>query len=320
MSAAAPRDLPALVARYLAWLESHRFSPRTKTQRASQLGRFLAWCETRSIKTANEVTRSILERYQRTLSHHRQKNGRPLSRRTQAHLINAVRVFFRWLHNERVLLHNPAADVEAPRFERHLPRQVLTPIEVEQVLAAIDVATPLGLRDRAILETLYSTGLRRAEIGALRVDELDPDHGTVFVREGKGGRDRLVPIGRRAVLWIERYLAEVRPTFAKSDSERVLFLGRTGAPLCNNRLSEIGAEAVKAAGLDKKGACHVFRHSAATAMLEAGADIRFIQAMLGHAHLSSTQVYTKVSITKLKEVHTKTHPAKLTRAKADGEE
>jgi integrase/recombinase XerD len=167
----------------------------------------------------------------------------------------------------------------------------------------------LGVRDRALLEVLYSTGIRRMEILKLKLYEVDKNHGVVSVREGKGKRDRVVPIGERALAWLEKYLIEVRPLIVGEPDEGYLFLTSTGQPFAPNYLSWLARRYVKAANVGKSGACHIFRHTMATLMLEGGADVRYIQAMLGHARLDTTQIYTHVSIRMLKQIHAATHPA-----------
>jgi len=178
-----------------------------------------------------------------------------------------------------------------------------------------------GLRDRAILETLYSTGLRRAELARLAVHDVDFAGGALTVRKGKGGKDRVVPIGERALAWIEKYLADARPALARAGDEAdTLFLSeRGGKPLTVAYLSSMATRYVTRAGFGKSGSCHLFRHTCATLMLEGGADIRHVQEQLGHACLQTTQIYTHVSISRLKEVHAATHPAaKLTPPAHDG--
>lgn len=179
----------------------------------------------------------------------------------------------------------------------------------------------MGVRDRAILETLYSTGIRRMELIGLKVTDFDPERGTIVVRQGKGKKDRMVPIGERAILWIEKYLSDVRSSLVVPPDEGTVFLTSMGDPISPNRLTAMCREYVDAAETGKRGACHLFRHTMATLMLENGADIRFIQEMLGHVELSTTQLYTQVSIRKLKEIHSATHPsAKLERLPRRGEQ
>ena len=189
----------------------------------------------------------------------------------------------------------------------------MTATETERVLDMPDVETQLGLRDRAILETLYSTGMRRMELLGLRIHDLDEERGTLFIQQGKGKKDRIAPIGERALQWIERYVVEVRPHWLFEAGQQTLFLTREGMPISPSRLTQIVGSYVAASDISKEGSCHLFRHTAATLMLENGADIRYIQALLGHARLETTEVYTQVSIRRLKEVHSMTHPARTER-------
>jgi integrase/recombinase XerD len=159
------------------------------------------------------------------------------------------------------------------------------------------------------LETLYSTGIRRMEVINLRVLDLDAERGTLMVRQGKGRKDRTVPIGERAAAWIERYRIEARPQLVMPPDEGVLFLTQEGEELSPARLTQLARDYVAKADIGKTGACHLFRHTCATLMLEGGADIRYIQEMLGHVELSTTQIYTQVSIRRLKTVHSLTHPS-----------
>jgi integrase/recombinase XerD len=193
--------------------------------------------------------------------------------------------------------------------EHRLPEATLTAEEVEAVLAGPDVTTPLGLRDRAILEVFYSTAIRRSELIALRTHDIDHARRTLFVRHGKGGKDRPVPIGGRALTWISHYTDLVRPTLANHPDVGVLFLSAHGGPLCGDWLSRTVAGYITAGAPTKRGSCHLFRHTAATLMLDGGADIRYVGEMLGHAKLETTQIYTRVSIAKLRAVHAATHPA-----------
>ncbi|MCU7850563.1 MAG: tyrosine-type recombinase/integrase [Candidatus Thiodiazotropha sp. (ex Lucinoma kastoroae)] len=166
-----------------------------------------------------------------------------------------------------------------------------------------------GIRDRAIIETLYSTGIRRMELVNLSLYDVDIKNGTLMVREGKGKKDRMLPLGQRACRWIECYRDEIRPGLVIEPDNSTLFLHGTGEPLKKNRLTDLVKKYIAQAGIGKPGACHLFRHSMATLMLDNGADIRHIQAILGHSQLSTTEIYTQVSIRKLKAVHALTHPA-----------
>ena len=311
------QGLHAWMQRYLDWLRVQNYSERTVENRQLYLGYFIAWCAERGIARPVEVTRPILERYQRMLFHYRKRSGNPLSFRSQHSRLVPVRAYFKWLTRQNVLLANPASELDLPRLEKRLPKHVLSAAEAEQVVNQADVDEDLGVRDRAILETLYSTGIRRMEVIGLRLFDLDVERGTIMVRQGKGKKDRMIPIGDRAVAWIDKYVTDVRPGLVMEPDDGTLFLTNTGDPFTPNRLTQLVRNYVDAAEIGKRGACHLFRHTMATIMLENGADIRFIQEMLGHAELSTTQIYTQVSIKKLKEIHTATHPsARVTRESA----
>ena len=311
-----PQGMAILVARFLEWLRVKNYSERTVTNRQVYLNYFILWAEERGITRPNEVTKPILERYQRHLYHHKKKDGQPLSFRSQHGRVVPIRAWFKWLTRNNYLLYNPASDIELPRLEHRLPKHVLNIREAEAVLAKANIHDPLGLRDRAILETLDSTGIRRLEVIGLNIFDIDSDRGTIMIRQGKGKKDRMVPIGNRALKWIERYTSEVRPRLIIDPNDSTLFLTHLGEAFTTNRLTQMVREYVDSADIGKRGSCHLFRHTMATLMLENGADVRFIQAMLGHAKLETTQIYTQVSIRKLKEIHEATHPAKDERSEA----
>lgn len=306
-----PDRLSAEVARFAADALARDKSPRTVEGQVSSLRAFVMWCVERSIVEPVDVTRPILERYRRYLYHYRMPNGKPLTIGAQRNRLTALKVFFRYLTREGRLLYNPAAEFDLPKPHKRLPRAILTVDEVEAVCRQTVLHDAWGIRDRAIIETFYATGIRRQELGALDLYDVDLEQGTLMVREGKGKRDRLLPIGERACAWIEKYVMEVRPTLVTGDSELALFLGDKGTRFSPNQLSDKVKTYLQEAGITKPGACHLFRHTMATLMLENGADIRFIQAMLGHADISTTTIYTQVTIRTLKEVYSRTHPAKL---------
>ena len=297
--------------RFLKYQLERHYSPRTVANRELYLRYFIAWAHERGLTYPQEITKPILEAYQRHLFHHRKADGNPLSMRSQHGRLIPIRALFSWLVKNNYLLSNPASDLELPRLDRRLPRTVLTQGEIEAVLNAVEVEEPMGVRDRAILEVLYSTGMRRMEVINLRWDDIDGERGILFIREGKGKADRMVPIGERALKWCEKYLYEVRPSLLLGGSDPAFFLTQYGEVFTPNRMTQLVRNRIRAADIGKSGSCHMFRHSCATLMLENGADIRFIQQLLGHAKLDTTQIYTQVSIQQLKQVHTLTHPAKI---------
>jgi integrase/recombinase XerD len=305
----------ALMEKHLAALEAKNYSAYTIRNRRVHIGFFLDWCAARSIAEPVDVTRTVLETYQRHLVHYRKSTGEPLSFRSQYARLVPLRVWFKWLAREHYLLHNPASELELPRLGHRLPKAVLSIEEVERVLAQPNVADVLGLRDRAILETLYSTGMRRLELATLKLQDLDLERGTIFIRQGKGNKDRMIPIGERAAAWTRKYIEESRSSLAPSTDDGTVFLSNAGETMTLDYLTQLVATHVDAAQIGKRGACHMLRHTMATLMLEGGADIRFIQAMLGHADLKTTQIYTQVSIRQLQAIHRATHPARLKKEK-----
>ena len=311
------RSLRAWLAKWLEWMLVRRYSARTVDTTRRHVEQFAIWCDTRGLVRPEEITKPILERYQRFLFHYRKKDGRPLSYSSQAGKLVAVRGLFRWLARQNAILWNPAADLDLPRPEYRLPKHVLTITEIEKVIATPDVRDPLGLRDRAIVETLYATAMRRSELVGLSVYDVDIERETVRIRMGKGDKERIVPIGERALAWIAKYMDVVRPELVVTSAEQALFLTRLGDPFTPDALTDRVRKIVAESEVAKKGACHMFRHTAATLMLEGGADIRYVQQMLGHSKLETTEIYTHVSITKLREVYAATHPAaKLGRSPA----
>jgi integrase/recombinase XerD len=251
----------------------------------------------------------ILERYRRVVYLDRKANGEPLGLGSQIQKLLAVKQFAGWATRMRMLETDIAQNLDLPRRPHQLPHAVLTVAEVERVLVQPDLDDAIGLRDRAVLETFYSTGIRRMELVNLAIRDLDAARGVVLIRQGKGRKDRVVPIGTRALEWIGRYLTHGRPRCQRSVDPGNLFLTRRGRPMRSNRLTELAHRYVSQAGLGKTGSCHLFRHTMATLMLEGGADIRHLQVILGHAQLTTTELYTRVSIAHLKTVHERAHPA-----------
>ena len=308
-----PESLVSYLRRYLEWMGVKNFSPATIRGRENLLIDFIIWCDHRGLFRPTTITKPILSRYQRHLYYYRKTNGQPLSFRAQNNRISAIRSWFKWLVRENYLLLNPASELELAKIEKRLPKAILTIGEVEIILSLPEINTIMGRRDRAILETFYSTGMRRMELCHLRLDDLDYERGTVMIRQGKGRQDRMVPIGERALHWIDLYLRESRPELISGRDDGTVFLSALGQAMAPDSVTGLVAGYVRRAPIHKQGACHLFRHTMATQMLEHGADIRYIQAMLGHAKLETTQIYTQVSIKKLKAVHTLTHPGKSRR-------
>ncbi len=305
----------ALAGCSLAWLDSLRsrhYSETTVTHRETSLRIFMQWAAERDVHRASAVTRPILEAFQRWLSHYEPTSGKGRGKRlswgVQRDRLLGLKGWFQWLTRQNVILHNPASELELPRPEKRLPTHGLTLGEIERLRAVHNIADPLGLRNRAMLEVLYSTGIRRAELSGLEVSDVSPERGVITVRKGKGSKDRVVPLGAHAGYWCERYLREVRPHLSLDAHTQTFFLSAYGEAFDRDVLTGMVSGWKKTAGLPQKGSCHLLRHTCATHMLEGGADIRYIQQLLGHENLDTTAIYTQVTIRQLIEVHARCHP------------
>jgi integrase/recombinase XerD len=226
--------------------------------------------------------------------------------RSNARMLSALRHFYRLRLRLGAIAADPTALVESPKLPRSLPK-ALSEAEVEALLAAPDTAQPTGLRDKAMIELLYATGLRVSELVGLRAEQVNLRQGAVIVR-GKGGRERLVPLGDEAQAWLTTYLAQGRPALLRGKSGPALFLSVRGAPLSRQAFWTALKGQARAAGVARNVSPHVLRHSFATHLLNHGADLRALQLMLGHASLSTTQIYTLVAKEGLKRLHAEHHP------------
>src|SRR5882757_2133258 len=254
------------LAQFLTWSAAVGYSLDTVRIRETTLGWFLHWCEERSIQAPRDLTRAVIERYQQHLYRYRKSDGEPLTYGSQVNRLNPVRAFCKWLLRENLMLYDPAAALVLARAPRRLP-QVPTPTQVETILNGADISTDAGLRDRAIMEVFYSCGLRRTELLNLKRQEADLTAQVVWVRQGKGNRDRVVPIGERACAWVRKYLGQVRPHYAQGQDPPTLFLMDVNRPFTKTALTGRLRRYVREAGL-AQGSCHVLRHAMATHMLE----------------------------------------------------
>lgn len=308
-------NLTALRDDYLANMVSLNYRESTVTGRKKDLRHFLEWAHERSLDRPEAITRSILESYRRHVAHQKKSNGKPLGSSTQRSRLGGVKDFFRWMCKQDHLEANPASELELPRPEKQLPEEALTERQVRAVLSQPDLSDPLGVRDRSILELFYSTGIRRSEATRLNLTDLNRERETLHLRHTKGRKDRVVPVGERALHWLERYLEEVRPRLELHPDETALFITGYGEAFNPDVLGRRVSQYIQQADIGRKGGCHLFRHSCATHLLEGGADIRFIQQLLGHEKLETTAIYTEVSIQQLKDVHRRCHPASRAKEK-----
>jgi integrase/recombinase XerD len=231
--------------------------------------------------------------------------GRGLSAHSAARALASLRSFFRYLVERGAMSADPTLEIDSPRLLRALP-SFLSGDEVEALLAAPDVTRPLGVRDRAMLETLYATGVRVSELVSLRVGQMRLDPGFVRVL-GKGSKERIVPVGSQARAWLARYLEQARPALDKRRDE-ALFLSTRGAAMMRQTFWRLIKRYGKTAGITRHLSPHTLRHSFATHLLERGADLRAVQAMLGHADISTTEIYTHVARERLRALYDQKHP------------
>lgn len=290
----------ALIERFhdMLWLEQG-LSGNTLDAYRSDLEGLAKWLKPRGAKLVS-ASRADLFGY---LEHCVKRGARP---RTTARLLSSLRRFYRYLVREKLSKDDPTALIDAPKLGRPLPKS-LTEEQVEKLLYAPDINTPRGLRDRAMLEMLYATGLRVSELVNLLSMQVNLTEGAVRVI-GKGDKERLVPLGEEAVKWINRYIAEGRPDLTKRKPTPVLFPGNRGEALTRQAFWHNIKRYARAAGIQTALSPHTLRHAFATHLLNHGADLRVVQMLLGHADLSTTQIYTHVASERLKSLHAQHHP------------
>jgi integrase/recombinase XerD len=272
------------------------------------LRRFVAFLATLQIEHIEQLDHEALMRYREDVSWRLTAKGTLLSPGFQVGLLCYVRTFCRWMVDQDWLVADPSKRVPIPHTSHHLPKAIMEYDEVQRVLSQPDMHTALGFRDRLIMEVLYSSGIRRAEVAHLRVDDVDTEHGFLIVRNGKGGKDRAVPIGANVSVLLNTYLAGIRLDWPGAKNDAHLFLGVGGRGLKPGTVADVVQRHSLAAGLTKPVSTHSFRHACATHMLRAGASIRHIQELLGHASIDSTMIYTRVTINDLRVAHRQFHP------------
>ena len=317
-----------LAARFEEWLKAMNYSSKTRVNYTRDVRVFLEWLiENTTAATITGVTPAHLQQYQMWLYNYEReekdkdksreegKEKRRLSIGAQACRLAAVRKFFTWLADNQQIAYNPASMLQPPKQPQRLPANVLTRGEARRLLESTPTDNPRDVRDRAILETLYSTGIRRAELIGLAIYDVDFENQTLRIERGKGNRTRIVPLTESAVSALRLYVEAARGVFTGNTSHGAsqshLFVSsRSGGPLDDADIVRIVQKAAKRAKISKHITPHTLRHTCATHLLKGKADIRQIQKLLGHRRLSSTEVYTRVEISDLREVINRCHPRK----------
>lgn len=300
-------SLDALVQEFLKSLKVRHLSETTIRGTAWKLGKFLSYLENRGIREVTAITKEVVSTFQVEQYERINQMGRPNGVQHQNRMLSAVKLFTSYLKEYDYIVSDPAKEIHYAKEPKSLPRGILTPTEARKILHAPDTKSVIGYRDRTILEVLYSSGIRKDELITLTLADVDYNDGFLRV-VGKGSKERVVPLGRIACRYLENYIKSVRPELLRDPYEKTLFLSQRHRPLSKNMVWELTKRYTRKAKIGKNVHPHTFRHTCATQMLRNKAHIRAVQELLGHESLDSTQVYTHVSITDLKEIHKSCHP------------
>jgi len=295
---------------YFRYLKAIGRSDRTIKNASYDLNQFIRFLEEENIFAVDELTSDIILEYQQELAFRVTRKGTLLSLRSQAQLLGSLKVYTRFLKEYDYLPDDPADKLKLPKKPKKLPKVILSKQDVKTLFEAIDTRTITGYRNRVIIEILYDTAVRRAEITSMKLHDMDLNAGFIHVT-GKGNKDRVVPLSERVCVLVKSYILHVRPMFIKDKNEKDhghLVLNRWGTKMSGNSIREVVKRVCLLAGIKKPITTHTFRHTCVTHMLRNGAPVRHLQQMLGHESLESTQVYTHVTINDLKKVHAKYHP------------
>ena len=293
---------------YVQSLKVRNLGKRTINGICWKLDKFVAWLIKTGITQIDGINKEIIRSYQIELYQTINTRGCQNCVSYQNNMLSAVKQFMRFLHERDYIVSDPAKDIQYARQPKTLPRGVLTTSEARRIIHTPDVKTVIGYRDRAILEVLYSSGIRKEEVNNLTLNDVDYHDGFLRIDNGKGGKDRIVPIGRIACRYLENYIKSVRPELIKDPYNNHLFLSLRGGRLSKNMVWELVKKYARKARIRKNVHPHTFRHTCATAMLKNNADLNAIRKILGHESLNTTQIYTHLNITDLKEVHKRCHP------------
>lgn len=307
---------------YIHWMKT-RYSVATCKTYPIYLKAWMRWAISRNLDSPMDITQTLVEEYREDIINLRNSvpfdhsflrtgttsfEGKPLSAKSVNQHIIVLRNYTKWLKKNGYISYDSAKDLEMVKEPKKLPGLVLADREMRKLMNTCDLHQSLGYRDRAILETLYSSGIRRSELVHLNIEDIDTDGGYCKINQGKGGKDRVVPLGETACYYLSNYIKGVRPGLIKAQKTTALFINNKNTRLGREGLSIIIKRSTKRAGLEKNVTPHVFRRSCATGMIRNKANPYYVKELLGHEHLDSLEPYLKLSIVDLKEVHQKCHP------------
>ena len=312
--------METLLKSWAEWIEAQGFAPGSVKDHRQKLQGFLEFLDGKDSGRPKGSASLVLECDRKTLSAYQshlfemvsKKTGKKLSCNSQINRLTVLKNFYRFLHQTGRIARNPAEIIVLPRHPKLIPPVLLKSREMKKLLETPDLGSPLGFRDRTIMEVFFATGMRLSELTSSAVEDLNFEESLIHIKHGKGQKQRLVPMGEAAKNWLAEYLQNVRPILAKSETTQAVFLNRFARRIDKNGWQKKLTEYVKAAGIRKSFTTHCFRHQLATAMLERGADTRHIQEILGHETLKTTQRYLHVVKAELKRIHAKSHPREST--------
>lgn len=300
-------DLQMTAAKFTTYLKVQNRSQTTIAGMLWRLAAFFKYLKRQNITRSDQITKKVVMSYQTALYEQLNHKGRPNGIAHQNSMLAAVKQYMKYLKTHDYIVSDPARDVPYAKKPKTLPKSILTKSEARKVMQAPDVKSVIGYRDRTILEVLYSSGIRKKELRELTLNDVDFHDGFLRVK-GKGNKERIVPIGRIACRYLENYIKSVRPELIKDPYNNYLFLSLRGKMMGDDGVLMMVKKYAKKAKIKKNIYPHTFRHTCATVMLKNKANIRLVQELLGHESLNTTQIYTHVTITDLKEVHKRCHP------------
>lgn len=295
-----------ILKQYKDYMGQRGHSIRTQQTYQSNVKYYLKYLESEHIKDISQADKGLIRKYQQHLY-----SQTKLSLRSQSGYLTSLIDFYRYLERAGLIIYNPATIIELPKYNRCLPRNILNQKQITKLFNAIDLDYELGLRERAICELFYSCGIRTSELLNLELNDIDLGNKQIMIRQGKGSKDRVVPIGEIARGYLEEYLDNWRVRIDTDGRIKALFISKNGRKLRRGQISRMFIKYRRKIGIEYPIGAHTLRHACATHMLQKGAPIRYIQELLGHAYLDTTQIYTKVEISDLKKVHKRCHPREL---------